>query len=541
MKCVKIGLYARVSSEKQAQERTIESQISTILDYVESKQEKIEPDLYFIDNGFSGATLERPGLDQLRDKALAGLVSKVYVLAPDRLSRKSAHQILLIEEMKRLGVDFAFVNRDIGDTPEDQMLLQIQGIVAEYEREKILERSRRGKLYAAKKGKVNVLGGAPYGYYYKKATETEDAAYIIHLNESKVVKEAYNLYCKEGKSIGHIAREFTQKGYLTRTGKTFWERSVIWGMLKNPAYMGKAAFRKTKRVRRIKKTKLAIESKHPLRSELSSERDRPKEEWIYIDVPAIIDKKTFEYAQIRLKSNIKLSPRNNKKHNYLLSGLLRCKTCGYSIYGKPTSNSKYKRLYYRCMGQDGHRWANGRVCKGHPVRTEAIDELVWESVKGLVLEPQVLVQEYQNRLGKASQEPIIDSKLIELKRFKAERSRLIDLFESGLVEKEEIESKLKNNKAKIEQIENEISYLKKEKQEREQVLTVIRNLEDFSFKIKENLGGMDFETRKQIVRLLVEEVEVDTIKEEINVKHIIPLDVRKCQLCSGTPCRPGNR
>ena len=158
---MKIGLYARVSSEKQAQERTIESQISTILDYVESKQEKIEPDLYFIDNGFSGATLERPGLDQLRDKALAGLVSKVYVLAPDRLSRKSAHQILLIEEMKRLGVDFAFVNRNIGDTPEDQMLLQIQGIVAEYEREKILERSRRGKLYAAKKGKVNVLGGAP--------------------------------------------------------------------------------------------------------------------------------------------------------------------------------------------------------------------------------------------------------------------------------------------------------------------------------------------------------------------------------------------
>jgi site-specific DNA recombinase len=541
MKSVKIGLYARVSSEKQAQERTIESQVATILDYVESKQEKIEPDLYFIDNGFSGASLERPGLDQLRDKALAGLVSKVYVLAPDRLSRKSAHQILLIEEMKRLGVDFAFVNRDIGDTPEDQMLLQIQGIVAEYEREKILERSRRGKLYAAKKGKVNVLGGAPYGYYYKKATETEDAAYVIHLNESRVVKEAYNLYCKEGKSIGQIAREFTKKGYLTRTGKTFWERSVIWGMLKNPAYMGKAAFRKTKRVRRIKKTKLAIESKHPLRSELSSPRDRPKEEWIYIDVPAIIDTKRFEYAQMRLKSNIKLAPRNNKKHNYLLSGLLRCKTCGYSIYGKPASNSKYKRLYYRCMGQDGHRWPNGRVCKGHPVRTEAIDELVWESVKGLVLEPQVLVEEYQNRLGKASQEPIIDSKVIDLKRFKAERSRLIDLFESGLVEKEEIESKLKSNKAKIEQIENEISYLKKEKREREQVLTVIRNLEDFSVKIKENLDGLDFETRKQIVRLLVEEVEIDTIEEEINVKHIIPLDARKCQLCSGTrltlPCK----
>src|SRR3989337_1898045 len=534
MKCVKIGLYARVSSEKQAQERTIESQIATILDYAESKQEKIEPELYFIDDGFSGSSLERPGLDRLRDKALAGLVSKVYVLAPDRLSRKSAHQILLIEEMKRLGVDFAFVNRDIGDTPEDQMLLQIQGIVAEYEREKILERSRRGKLYAAKKGKVNVLSGAPYGYYYKKVTETEDAAYIIHLTESIVVKEAYNLYCNEGKSIGQIAKEFTKKGYPTRAGKTFWERSVIWAMLKNPAYMGKAAFRKTKRVRRIKKTKLAIESKNPLRSEFSSPRDRPKEAWIYIAVPAIVDEKTFEYAQIRLKSNIKLSPRNNKKHNYLLSGLLRCKTCGYSIYGKPASNSKYKRLYYRCMGQDGHRWPDGRVCKGHPVRTEAIDELVWESVKGLVLDPQALIEEYQNRLGRPSQEPIIDSKIIDLKRLKAERSRLIDLFEIGLVEKDEIESKLKSNKAKIEQIENEISYLKKEKREREQVLTVISNLEDFSSKIKENLDELDFERKKQIVRLLVEEVEIDTIKEEINVKHIIPLDNRKCQLCSGT-------
>src|SRR3990170_8640073 len=188
------------------------------------------------------------------------------------------------------------------------------------------------------------------------------------------------------------------------------------------------------------------------------------------------------------------------------------------------------------------RWSSlapqGRACKGHPVRIEAVDELVWESVKGLLLDPQALIEEYQNRLGRPSKEPIIDSKLIDLRRLKADRSRLIDLFESGLVEKDEIESKLKNNRAKIEQIENEISYLKKEKREREQVLTVIRNLEDFSDKIKENLDELDFERKKQIVRLLVGEVEIDTIKEEINVKHIIPLDTRKCQLCSGTHKSP---
>lgn len=133
--------------------------------------------------------------------------------------------------------------------------------------------------------------------------------------------------------------------------KTFWERSVIWGMLRNPAYKGSAAFRKTTRVKRIKKTKLALDSKNSLRNEFSS----PREDWIYISVPAIVEEKMFDLAQQKLKDNIKFAPRNNKKHNYLLSGLLRCKTCSYSIYGKPASNSKYKRLYYRCMGQGGHR------------------------------------------------------------------------------------------------------------------------------------------------------------------------------------------
>jgi Recombinase len=222
-----------------------------------------------------------------------------------------------------------------------------------YEREKIIERHRRGKLHAAKKGKLNVLSGAPFGFYYQKSTSDQDAKYIVHIKESKIVKEAFNLYCNKMKSIGEIAKIFTEKKYATRTGLNFWERSVIWGMLRNPAYMGKAAFRKTLRVKRKKINKLARESKKSLRSELSSPRDRPQKDWIFITVPAIIDPKIFKIAQERLKENIKFSPRNNKKFNYLLSGIIHCKLCGYAIYGKPASNSRYKRLYYRYAGQDG--------------------------------------------------------------------------------------------------------------------------------------------------------------------------------------------
>jgi site-specific DNA recombinase len=536
LRVVKIGLYARVSSVKQVQEKTIDSQIASIIDHAKASGEKIDPELHFIDDGVSGASLERPGLDCLRDKALAGKVTKVYILSPDRLSRKSAHQVLLIEEMKRLGVDFAFVNRSIGDTPEDQMLLQMQGIIAEYEREKILERSRRGKLYAAQKGKVNVLGGAPYGYYYQKVTETQDAVYLIHPEEAAVVKEAYSLYCDKNFSIGEIARYFTEKTYVTRTGKTFWERSVIWGMLRNPAYKGMAAFRKTKRVRRNKKTKLALESKTPSRSEFTSARDRAKEDWIYIPVPAIINEKKFDLAQQKLKANIKFAPRNNKRYNYLLSGLLRCKTCGYSMYGKPASNSKYKRLYYRCIGQDGHRWPNGRVCAGHPVRTEALDELGWGSIKSLLLDPETLVKEYQRRLKnyKTDYTGVIAQKNKEISRYKKERDRLIDLFQIGLVKIGELVIKLKNVNSKLEQLSNEIGYLKNQELESKKLLTVISNLNDFTDNINKNLDTHTFEEKRNIVKFLVEEVEVDPIKEEINVKHIIPMDGKKCQLRPGS-------
>ena len=244
----------------------------------------------------------------------------------------------------------------------------------------------------------------------------------------------------------------------------------------------------------------------------------------------------FECAQQKLKDNIKFAPRNNKKHNYLLSGLLRCKTCSYSIYGKPASNSKYKRLYYRCMGQDGHRWPGGRVCTGHPVRTEALDDLVWKSIKNLLLTPEAIVDEYQRRLNtyKTDYEAVITEKNNEINRYKRERIRLIDLFQTGLVEKEEIEAKLKGVRSKIEQLGNEISYLNNQEEESKKLLTVIRNLDDFSSKISKNLDLHTFEERRSIVRFLIEEVEVDTVNEAINVKHIIPLDPKMCQLRPGS-------
>ena len=246
-----LALYARVSSDRQVEDGTIESQLASLHAYVDEHGYELDADLIFTDDGFSGATLARPGLDALRDHAMTGTIDPILVLTPDRFARNHAHQLVLIEEFKRLGVDIIFANRPIAQTPEDQLLLQMQGVIAEFEREKIIERSRRGKLHKAKQGCVSVLSGAPYGYVYIAAGESGEARYEIHPQEADIVRRVFTLYINEGLSIGAIARALSADHIPTRRGAPQWERSVVWGMLRNPAYTGQAAYRKTQALRHI--------------------------------------------------------------------------------------------------------------------------------------------------------------------------------------------------------------------------------------------------------------------------------------------------
>ena len=166
-----VAIYARVSSEQQAEEGTIESQVAALRERVETEGFDLSEEMTFIDEGYSGANLIRPGLEQLRDVvALQGL-ERLYVHSPDRLARRYAYQVLLMDEFQRAGVEVVFLNRELGHSPEDELLLQVQGMIAEYERAKILERSRRGKRHAARGGDVAVLSGAPYGYHYVSKQE----------------------------------------------------------------------------------------------------------------------------------------------------------------------------------------------------------------------------------------------------------------------------------------------------------------------------------------------------------------------------------
>jgi DNA invertase Pin-like site-specific DNA recombinase len=189
LKPLRAALYARVSSQQQADANTIASQVAALRARIRSDGLTLDEELCFLDEGYSCSTLFRPALERLRDQAAAGIFDRLYVHSPDRLARAYPYQFLLVEELQRHGIEIVFLNRDIGKSPEDNLLLQMQGMMAEYERAKILERSRRGKRHAAQAGAVNVLGQAPFGYrYISKYEGNGQARYEIDEAQAEVVR-----------------------------------------------------------------------------------------------------------------------------------------------------------------------------------------------------------------------------------------------------------------------------------------------------------------------------------------------------------------
>src|SRR5215471_13257787 len=239
------AIYARVSSDKQREENTIASQTAALIAFAGEQQFEVPREWIFEDDGYSGASLIRPGLERVRDLAAEGLIQALLVYAPDRLSRRYAHQILLIEELARAGVETVFIRAPRGSTPEDELLVQFQGMIAEYERAQILERSRRGKRHRARLGQVSVMSGAPYGYRYVRKSDEAAAYYEVIDTEADVVRLVYQRYTVKHLSIGAITRLLNDKGIPTRKQISRWERSTVWAILRNPAYKGTACFGKT--------------------------------------------------------------------------------------------------------------------------------------------------------------------------------------------------------------------------------------------------------------------------------------------------------
>src|SRR3982751_2006924 len=278
------AIYARVSSDRQTADKTIASQLAALEARLAREGLRVAPEHRFVDEGYSGATLVRPALERLRDAAAAGALDRVYVRSPDRLARRYACRVLLMDGLRRAGVEIVFLNRAIGLSPEDDLLLQVQGMVAEYERARIRERSRRGKRHAARKGSVNVLSGAPYGYRYVGKHDGDGVArYEIVEEQAQVVRQIFEWVGRDRLSIGEVCRRLLRQNCPTRSGKRVWDRSTVWGVLRNPAYRGDACFGETRAGPRAARPRpVRGGSEQPRRAHRLV--DAPAAEWISVPV-----------------------------------------------------------------------------------------------------------------------------------------------------------------------------------------------------------------------------------------------------------------
>ncbi|MGH3410526.1 MAG: recombinase family protein, partial [Streptosporangiaceae bacterium] len=341
------AIYARVSSARQKKDETIGSQTEALRAHAGQHRLDVPAEWVFEDEGHSGATLVRPALEALRDLAAQGCVDVVLCYSPDRLARKFACQALLIEELARAGVRVEFVKGPQGDSPQDQLLVQFQGIFAEYEKAQITERYRRGKAYRARTGSVSVLSGAPFGYRYVRKSDHAGAACEISAHEAALVAEMFRRYADDGASIADLARWLTSENVPTRTGKARWDRSVVWGMLRNPAYAGRAVFGKTQVLQESPGLNRRARLEGRTTPRASKTADRPREEWTTIPVPAIVAEDTFERVQRRLAGNKRYASRNTRVPS-LLQGLAACPACGYGCYRTSARTTSRKIYYYRC-------------------------------------------------------------------------------------------------------------------------------------------------------------------------------------------------
>jgi site-specific DNA recombinase len=521
MSQIQTGGYARVSIDQQAEAGTIDSQLAALRERVAQDGFILTEELTFVDEGYSGSTLIRPGLERLRDVVALHGLDRLYVHSPDRLARKYAYQVLLLDEFQQAGVEVIFLNRALGQSPEDELLLQVQGMVAEYERAKILERSRRGKRYAAQTGQVSVLCGAPYGYRYISKREGDgQARYEIIPDQARVVRQIFDWVGRDRISIGEVRRRLQQTGERTRTGKTVWDRSVVWGILKNPAYKGTAAFGKTQAV--PMRPKLRPQRGDPLQPRRPvSTINVPQEQWIYIPVPALVSEALFEAVQVQLEENRQRARQRQRGARYLLQGLLVCALCQYAYYGKAISNKAAKGkkrdyAYYRCIGTDAYRFGGERICDNLQVRTDMLDELVWNEVCTLLAEPQRLEQEYQRRLNAPSQE---NEELVttqaQLSKVRQGIARLIDSYTEGLIEKQEFEPRIKRLRQRWSTLEDRDRQIRLELARQAELRLVITRLEDFAAQVKDGLTEADWLAKRELIRTLVKRVEIG--KEQVNV------------------------
>jgi len=527
---MQVAFYARVSRPQHHQESTIASQVQVLKQYIQQQGWSLLPEHEYREEGISGARLDRPGLDRLRDAAQRGEFDGVVVLSPDRLARNYAHQWLLIEEFEKLHVHLIFLQNPFGDTPQGKLLTQMQGMMAEYERAQILERTRRGRLEKARRGEFLPWAYRCYGYRYLPKRHGCPPQVVIDLGEAEVVRHIYRLLVEEHLSCRQITKRLNAAQIATPSGQNqVWQAATVRNILTNRVYAGQARYNyRQPALPRYRKKEEA-----QLHSLTTGRRYRPDTEWVWSEAPALLTQEVFEKAQRQLQRNAEVAQKMYRpsSRRYLLRRLVKCGECGLGMVGsRDVHTSKkvgktYEYLYYYCTGHSPLTCGRVTPCPSRRVRADRLDAVVWQTLCHVLQEPEMIPHlhhtwahaKQQNLSAVAAQQEHLHQRQQRLER---QSQRLLDAYQADVISLEELQSRRRKITTEWHQIEQERQQLSRTQQQTMHWQQVIDHAETFRQLLGGQLEALTFEERQAVVQCLVHKVVITG--EQVDIHYVLP-------------------
>lgn len=491
-----IGIYARVSTEEQARSGySLKEQLRACREKA-ATNEIIE----YVDEGMSGEFLDRPALIRLRKDIREGIIKVVVCLDPDRLSRKLMNQLILSEEIEKKA-QLIFVNGEYQRTPEGMLFYQMRGAIAEFEKAKITERMSRGRREKARQGKV-LRDFQVYGYSY----DHESEQFVIDDYEAKVVKLIFELFTKPNKlvqGINGIAKYLTDQGVPTKRNAKQWHRQVVRQILMNRVYIGEFYQNRWN-------TEGMLGNKYKTSDERVKMKERPKQEWIKVPCPSIIDTEQFEHAQVLLKQSRRRWS-GIQKNDYLLSGLLRCAECGNTMTGRKSKNWGTNIFEYTDIKNTAG--AKHKGCGNH-LKCIELDELVWEKIQQWLNHPEEIAATVEDKDDDTFESTELERIAQELTRIKSGRQRLLNLLMlDDSIEEVDLRDKLKE----LRTSEQELNVRKQKLEQKQKEIEESNINENLIQKAAEYYltlpsGELPVNTKKDLIRSVVKEIRVTSDK-----------------------------
>lgn len=499
------ALYARVSTARQEQEETVESQVAEVRQRISSDGNELLNSCIYIDEGFSGSMLERPSLDAMLDAAKNEEFDILYIYDLGRLSRQLSHLLIVIEQLEKYEREVVSLHERITGTPEDKFLLQIMGSMHEYERAKIAERFRRGKMYKARSGKL-VGYNAPYGYRYnKEAGELE-----IYKPEARVVRKMFEWTAHEGYSTYALIQRLHDEGISPpKRRQEYWTRGPIARILSNETYFGKHYYNKTEAI--LPRYRLKDSTKYR-KIQKTGRRIRSKDEWISFDVPAIIGKNLFDAARKQLSRNTIFNSKN-RKHDYLLTSLVKC-PCGANRNGDGPAGKKY----YRCVKRNRFLPEEAH-CKVGGINAQVLDALVWQKIAILLTDPKQIREQAERWLrARETNKTSVDTQGLEkqLRELENEQKRYTEAYGKGILPKALFAEKMRETSKQKEHLEKELAEASKNRGRNVNI-----DIEQLVQKATRKIGDLAFEQKKFIVERVIDKIVASP--QEVTIWGHIPI------------------